>query len=108
MKLAGAELLCHAKSMKTNFRILKAIRIANDMSQREMAKLAGVSERSVATMETGGDTTLKTTRAVQEAFERQGVTFLPELPGKGFGVVMPEGWVGPESLLPKDDGSEKN
>lgn len=93
--------------MKTNFRLLKAIRIANDMSQRQMAELAGVSERSVAKMETGGDTTLKTTRAVQGAFERLGVTFVPELPGKGFGVIMPEGWIGPESLLPNAGGSDE-
>lgn len=71
-----------------------------------MAELAGVSERSVAKMETGGDTTLKTTRAVQEAFERLGVTFLPEVPNKGFGVIMPEGWIGPETLLSRNGGSE--
>lgn len=94
--------------MKTNFRLLKAIRIANDLSQRQMAELAGVSERSIAKMEIGGDTTLKTTRAVQTAFEKLGVAFIPELPGKGFGVIMPEGWIGPETLLSKDIGSEKN
>lgn len=94
-------------SMITHYRLLKAIRLANDLSQEQMAVLAGVSRRSITTMESGGDTTLKTLRAVQHALEEKGIRFLPEANGSGHGVVMPEGWVGPKSLFGDDFGVDE-
>jgi DNA-binding XRE family transcriptional regulator len=79
--------------MKTHYRLLKAIRIANDISQRQMTELAGVSERSIATMESGRDTTMKTTLAVQRAFETKGIRFL-ETADSGYGVLMPADGLG--------------
>lgn len=54
---------------------LRAARAAFGFKQNELAKLAGVSPRTVFKIEKEGDAKLESIFLVQKAFERLGVTF---------------------------------
>jgi DNA-binding XRE family transcriptional regulator len=54
---------------------LRAARAAFGLKQNELAKLAGVSPRTVFKIEKEGDAKLESILLVQKAFERLGVTF---------------------------------
>lgn len=75
-------------------KLLRAARIVLDISQPDLAKAAGVSERSVRKLESfNGDTTFRVTEAVQRALEGYGVVFLDEGGTSGFRL--------PNNRLPK-------
>lgn len=54
---------------------LRAARAAFGLKQNELAKLAGVSPRTVFKIEKEGDASLESIFLVQKAFERLGVIF---------------------------------
>lgn len=89
-----------AARMSTSVHILKAVRVAFGLTQGEMASLAGVSPRSIARFELGQDSGKNTFRAVKEALENKGVSFLDKTDTEGYGVRMPIDWEGPEPDLP--------
>jgi len=57
--------------------LLRAARAALNLSQQELAKLSGVSPRTIYRIEKG-DALIESMRVVQQALERSGVIFLPE------------------------------
>jgi predicted transcriptional regulator len=70
-------------------KILRLARLAVDLTQEEVAALAGVSLRILQKLEAfDQDTTIRTVRLVQQALEEQGVKFLgdTECLGSGFRV----------------------
>uniref|UniRef100_Q07NQ9 Putative transcriptional regulator, XRE family n=1 Tax=Rhodopseudomonas palustris (strain BisA53) TaxID=316055 RepID=Q07NQ9_RHOP5 len=74
-------------------RLLKAARQVLDISQNDLAKAAGISERSIRKLESfDSDTTVRTIEAVQRALEDCGVIFLGEDPLFGSGFRLPPGY----------------
>lgn len=74
--------------MFTHPKLLKAIRILLDIPQEELAKKAGISERSIRKLEAfDPDTTIRTIILVQQALEGYGVVF--EQDDKTFGLKIP-------------------
>jgi transcriptional regulator with XRE-family HTH domain len=67
-------------------KILKLARLALDLTQEEVAALAGVSLRILQKLEAyDQDTTIRTVRLVQQALEEQGVKFLGDTESLGSG-----------------------
>jgi transcriptional regulator with XRE-family HTH domain len=72
-------------------KILRLARLALDLTQEEVASLAGVGVRILQKLEAcDQDTTVRTIRLVQQALEGQGVKFLGDTDclGSGFRVPM--------------------
>jgi transcriptional regulator with XRE-family HTH domain len=58
--------------------LLRAARVALNIGQRELAKLSGVGQRTILRIERNDETvTLESRRRLQEAFEKEGITFIP-------------------------------
>lgn len=69
--------------------LLRAARVALDIGQRELAALSGVGQRTILRIEQNDMTvSLETRRRLQDAFERQGVVFVPDdgLAGPGMRI----------------------
>jgi transcriptional regulator with XRE-family HTH domain len=59
--------------------LLRAARVALNISQRELAKLSGVGQRTILRIERNDETvTLESRRRLQDAFEKAGVVFVPD------------------------------
>jgi transcriptional regulator with XRE-family HTH domain len=59
--------------------LLRAARVALNIGQRELAKLSGVGQRTILRIERNDETvTLESRRRLQEAFEKAGITFVPD------------------------------
>ncbi|RST88429.1 XRE family transcriptional regulator [Aquibium carbonis] len=59
--------------------LLRAARVALDIGQRELAALSGVGQRTILRIEQNDTTvSLETRRRLQDAFEKQGVVFVPD------------------------------
>lgn len=59
--------------------LLRAARVALDIGQRELAALSGVGQRTILRIEQNDTTvSLETRRRLQDAFEKQGVVFIPD------------------------------
>jgi transcriptional regulator with XRE-family HTH domain len=59
--------------------LLRAARVALDIGQRELAALSGVGQRTILRIEQNDTTvSLETRRRLQDAFEQQGVVFIPD------------------------------
>jgi transcriptional regulator with XRE-family HTH domain len=59
--------------------LLRAARVALDIGQRELAALSGVGQRTILRIEQNDPTvSLETRRRLQDAFENQGVVFIPD------------------------------
>ncbi|KQZ87235.1 hypothetical protein ASD64_07295 [Mesorhizobium sp. Root157] len=59
--------------------LLRAARVALNIGQRELAKLSGVGQRTILRIERNDETvTLESRRRLQDAFEKAGVTFVPD------------------------------
>ncbi|MBM1170629.1 helix-turn-helix domain-containing protein [Microvirga arabica] len=71
-------------------KILKLARLALDLTQNEVAALAGISPRILQKLEAcDQDTTFRTIRLVQQALEGKGVVFLGESESLGSGFRVP-------------------
>jgi transcriptional regulator with XRE-family HTH domain len=71
-------------------KILRLARLALDLTQEEVAALAGVSPRILQKLEAlDQDTTVRTIRLVQQALEGRGVVFLGESESLGSGFRVP-------------------
>lgn len=67
--------------------LLRAARVALDIGQRELAALSGVGQRTILRIEQNDTTvSLETRRRLQDAFEKQGVMFIPDDGGAGPGL----------------------
>ena len=59
--------------------LLRAARVALNIGQRELAKISGVGQRTILRIERSDPrVTLDTRRRLQEALEREGITFIPD------------------------------
>ena len=59
--------------------LLRAARVALDIGQRDLAALSGVGQRTILRIEQNDPTvSLETRRRLQDAFEKQGVVFIPD------------------------------
>jgi transcriptional regulator with XRE-family HTH domain len=59
--------------------LLRATRLALNIGQRELAKRSGVGQRTVLRIERNDETvTPESHRRLQDAFEKAGVTFVPD------------------------------
>lgn len=59
--------------------LLRAARVALNIGQRELAALSGVGQRTILRIEQNDPTvSLETRRRLQDAFEKQGVVFIPD------------------------------
>ena len=67
--------------------LLRAARVALNIGQRELAKLSGVGQRTILRIERNNETvTLESRRRLQDAFEKAGVTFIPDDGASGPGL----------------------
>lgn len=59
--------------------LLRAARVTLDIGQRELAALSGVGQRTILRVEQNDPTvSLETRRRLQDAFEKQGIVFIPD------------------------------
>jgi len=59
--------------------LLRAARVALNVGQRELAKISGVGQRTILRIERNDPSvTLDSRRRLQEALEREGITFIPD------------------------------
>ncbi|KAB2733276.1 helix-turn-helix domain-containing protein [Brucella anthropi] len=72
--------------------LLRAARLALDLSREELAAEAGVSVRTIGSFERNSGVKIETQRKIQTALERRGVTFIYKDKAKGFGLLMPKNW----------------
>lgn len=69
--------------------LLRAARVALNIGQRELAKISGVGQRTILRIERNDETvTLESRRRLQDAFEKAGVTFVPDDGVSGPGLRM--------------------
>lgn len=67
--------------------LLRAARVALDISQRELAKLSGVGQRTILRIEQNDPTvSLDSRRRLQVAFEEAGIVFEPDDGKNGPGI----------------------
>jgi transcriptional regulator with XRE-family HTH domain len=59
--------------------LLRAARVALGIGQRELAAISGVGQRTILRVEQNDPTvSLETRRRLQDAFEKQGIVFIPD------------------------------
>lgn len=76
-------------SISDTLRALRAARALVDLSQEQVAELAGVSRRTVVRIESGGKgIAIEALEKVRIAFEKEGVEFLPSTGELGPGVAL--------------------
>lgn len=85
-------LLCQSLRMHITPRLLRAARLALEMTQSEVASLAGLSERTLRRMEAGEWDSISKLQAVQKVLEEKGVHFHPKTGDTGYGLTMPLWW----------------
>lgn len=78
--------------MHTTPRLLRAARLALEMTQSEVANLAGLSERTLRRMEAGEWDSISKLQAVQKVLEEKGVHFHAKTEDVGYGLTMPLWW----------------
>lgn len=77
--------------MKAPYQLLRAARVALDISHEDLAMKAGVSERTLVRIEKPQTVSEESIAQVQAALEADGVIFLP-----------PEGDLGPGMRIPQN------
>jgi len=77
--------------MKAPYQLLRAARVALDISHEDLAKKAGVSERTLVRIEKAQTVSEESIAQVQAALEVEGVIFL-----------SPEGNLGPGMRIPQN------
>lgn len=75
--------------MRAPYQLLRAARVALDISHEDLAREAGVSERTLVRIEKPQNVSEESIARVQAALEARGVRFLPPLEGDGPGIRIP-------------------
>jgi len=75
--------------MKAPYQLLRAARVALDITHDDLAREAGVSERTLVRIETPQSVSLASIAKVQAALEARGVKFLPASDEDGPGLRIP-------------------
>jgi Predicted transcriptional regulators len=76
--------------MKVPYQLLRAARVALDITHEDLAKEAGVSKRTLVRIERPQGVSKDSIARVQAALEARGVEFLPPEDGQGPGIRVPE------------------
>jgi DNA-binding XRE family transcriptional regulator len=77
--------------MQASYDLLRAARVALDMSTDDLTKKAGISKRSLVRIEACEPVGLEISMRVQKALEQAGVEFLPETETEGPGIRVRKG-----------------
>jgi transcriptional regulator with XRE-family HTH domain len=75
--------------MKAPYQLLRAARVALDISHEDLAREAGVSERTLVRIEKPQSVSEESVARVQAALEVRGVKFLPSSDDGGPGIRIP-------------------
>ncbi|MGI6852055.1 helix-turn-helix domain-containing protein [Mesorhizobium sp. 1B3] len=79
--------------------LLRAARHALGLSREDLAQLAGISVRTLASLEADEPVKIETLRKVQRALESKGVSFSAGDGHQGPKIQMPLGWPGKQSKV---------
>lgn len=79
--------------MQASYDLLRAARVALDMSTDDLTKKAGISKRSLVRIEACQPVGLEISMRVQKALEEAGIEFLPETQTQGPGIRLRKGIV---------------
>jgi DNA-binding XRE family transcriptional regulator len=77
--------------LQASYDLLRAARVALDMSTDELTAKAGVSKRSLVRIEACEPVGIEISMRVQKALEQVGVEFLPETETEGPGIRVRKG-----------------
>jgi DNA-binding XRE family transcriptional regulator len=75
--------------MKAPYQLLRAARVALDISHEDLAREAGVSKRTLVRIEKPQSVSEESIQQVQAALESRGVEFLPPMNEGGPGLRIP-------------------
>ena len=81
--------------------LLLAARVALGLTRSELARRAGIGERTLSDLEGGRPSSVETYLLVRRALEDIGVIFQPSTLGLGPGLRLPESWVGSDLVTPR-------
>ena len=90
--------------MKVPYQLLRAARVALDISHDVLAKEAGVSERTLVRIETPQSVSDDSLARVRAALEARGVRFLAPEGSHGPGMRIPEYTLGPPAVRRRESG----
>lgn len=90
--------------MKVPYQLLRAARVALDIKHDDLAKQAGVSERTLVRIETPQSVSDDSFARVQAALEARGVQFLAPGGGHGPGMRIPEHTLEPPAVRRHEGG----
>jgi DNA-binding XRE family transcriptional regulator len=77
--------------MQASYDLLRAARAALHISTADLARMAGISKRSLVRIEACEPVGLEISMRVQKALEQAGVQFLPETASEGAGIRLGKG-----------------
>jgi len=77
--------------MQASYDLLRAARAALDISTADLARMAGISKRSLVRIEACEPVGLEISMRVQKTLEQAGVQFLPETALEGPGIRVRKG-----------------
>ncbi|WP_378951237.1 helix-turn-helix domain-containing protein [Mesorhizobium sp. ANAO-SY3R2] len=77
--------------MQASYDFLRAARVLLDISAKDLAKMAGVSKRSLVRIESREPVRLDTSMRVQKALEQAGIQFVPETATDGPAIRIRKG-----------------
>ena len=76
--------------MNVPYQLLRAARVALDITHEDLAKEAGVSKRTLVRIKRPQNVSEDSIAQVQAALEARGVEFVPPENGRGPGIRVPE------------------
>ena len=98
--LVCTDFACEIMYMFAPKELMRAARVALNLSQNELAEHAGVSMKSVQNLEKGLPLNSATLQKIQTALEELGIEFLNSEGGRGPGLRVPESAVTLKLKLP--------
>ncbi|MCO5083848.1 MAG: helix-turn-helix domain-containing protein [Rhizobiaceae bacterium] len=90
--------------MKAPYQLLRAARVALDITHDDLAREAGVSERTLVRIEKPQSVSEESIARVQAALEARGVQFIPPNDECGPGLRIPAASVGPPAVRRHEPG----
>ena len=92
--------------MKVPYQLLRAARVALDISHVDLAKEASVSKRTLVRIEKPQTVSDESLERVQAALEARGVQFLSPEEGLGPGMRIPERMLNPPAIRRHEAGRQ--
>lgn len=92
--------------MKAPYQLLRAARVAIDITHEDLARVAGVSERTLVRIEKPQSVSDESIAQVQAALEAKGVRFLAAKGNLGPGMRIPKPLLGPPAVRRHEPGKK--